>query len=295
MAQLLAKCRESPVGRSEAALVGVGPPALFGVHRPAPLPALTKAVRALLSQVTQQSEDDALDGNNGTLEAVELVELVVTRLLKFTWDLKRDDVKDALDEMIAEADSSLNIRLQTHRPVRSRLSSLLSEMEKSWIIKVKVQESVEVEQKVAASPDWRHPTVAWLADYRNFQPALLPKLQLPHTNEGRVYENSDEYFTTIVNLWIGMTFIEGDNALLPHCTVKMGDKLCDQPLWPFPGKNTLMNCKNSHCDRSATFCVRTDNTLKVIAVNVLESTSSGCEAHRPRTRRRTSMMGLSHR
>ncbi|KAG6967558.1 hypothetical protein JG688_00006251 [Phytophthora aleatoria] len=116
--------------------------------------------------------DEALDGNDETLEGVELVERVVTRLLKFTWDLKRDDVKDALDEMIAEADSSLNVRLKTHRT-----------------------------------------------------PALLPKLQLPRSKGGRVYESSDEYFRTVVELWIGMTFVEGNNALLPHCTVKMGDKM----------------------------------------------------------------------
>ncbi|KAG7382936.1 hypothetical protein PHYPSEUDO_004232 [Phytophthora pseudosyringae] len=194
---------------------------------PPPLPAICKAVTALLGQVTQSGGgEEALDGNDGTLEGVELVERVVARLLKFTWDLKRDDVKDALDEMIAEADSSLNVRLKPHRLVRDRLTSLLNEMEKSWIIKVKVREITEVAQRVAL-PDWRHPTVAWLVDYKNFQPALLPKLQLLRTNEGRVYESSDEYFTTIVQLWIGMTFVEGNNALLPHCTVKVGDK-CDR-------------------------------------------------------------------
>lgn len=153
-----------------------------------------------------------------------MVERVVTRLLKFTWNLKRDDVKDALDEMVAQADSSLSVRQTTHRPVRARLGTLLSEMEKSWVIKVKVREWSEVESKEAALPDWRHPTVAWLADYHNFQPALLPKLQQPRSNEGKVYENTEEYFVTIVKLWIGMTFVEGNNALLPHCTVKMGTK-----------------------------------------------------------------------
>ncbi|KAI9990974.1 hypothetical protein PInf_018592 [Phytophthora infestans] len=204
--------------------------------------------------------DEAFDGNDGALEGVELVERVVTRLLKFTWDLKRDDVKDALDEMIAEADSTLNVRLKTHRTVRGRLTALLNEMDKFWSIKVKVRELTTIEQ-VATAPDWRHPTVAWLADYRNFQPALLPKLQLPRSNGGRVYESSDEYFTTIVELWIGMTFVEGNNALLPHCTVKMGDKVCDQPLWPFPDKKMSLHCRNSQCDRYATFvCAHRQHT-----------------------------------
>uniref|UniRef100_A0AAV1UG65 AAA+ ATPase domain-containing protein n=1 Tax=Peronospora matthiolae TaxID=2874970 RepID=A0AAV1UG65_9STRA len=217
----------------------------------ASLPAISKAVSALLTQATQ-ADETALDGNDDTLESAVLVERVVTRLLKATWDLKREDVKDALDEMVALADASLNIRLKTYRPVRSRLAALLSEMEKPWSIKVKDCDNGAADERLALI-DWRHPTVAWLADYKIFQPALLPKLQLARMNGGRVYESKDEYFATIVQLWIGMTFLEGNNALLPHCTVKMGDKVCDQPLWPLSGKNNAMNCRNSHCDRYATF------------------------------------------
>ncbi|KAG2521545.1 hypothetical protein JM16_006188 [Phytophthora kernoviae] len=79
--------------------------------------------------------DEALDGNDETLEVIELVERLVRRLMKFTWDLKQEDVKDALDEMVAEADSSLNIRFKTHRPVRRQLTELLTEIDKPWTIK----------------------------------------------------------------------------------------------------------------------------------------------------------------
>lgn len=79
----------------------------FSASLAPPLSAVSKAVRAFQSQVTT-SEDNALNGNDDTLEGVELVERVVLRLLKFTWDLKRDDVKHALDEMIAEADCNSN-------------------------------------------------------------------------------------------------------------------------------------------------------------------------------------------
>ncbi|KAL4165528.1 hypothetical protein KRP22_014238 [Phytophthora ramorum] len=214
---------------------------------PPPLPACSRAVSSLLSH---DGGEEALDGNDETLESVELVERVVKRLMKFTWDLKRDDVKDALDEMIAEADSKLSVRLKAHRPVRGRLAALLTELDNPWIVQVKDREATEGVQKVAQ--DWRHPTVAWLADYKNFQPTLLPKLRTSRSTEGRIYESSEEYFATIIELWIGMTFVEGNNALLPHCTVKTGDKVCDQPLWPFPGKEALLRCKNSHCDRYAT-------------------------------------------
>ncbi|KAI9916979.1 hypothetical protein PsorP6_016816 [Peronosclerospora sorghi] len=137
-------------------------------------------------------------------------------------ELKRDDVKDALDEMVAEA-------VQFYTLYQSRI------VQKPWSIQVKVKESVEVEHLTLV--DWRHSTVARLTDYKHFQPALLPKLQLSRSNDGRVYESSSDYFATIVKLCIGMTFVEGNNALLPHFTVKVGDKMCDQPLWPFPGKH----------------------------------------------------------
>ncbi|KAL8000478.1 putative P-loop containing nucleoside triphosphate hydrolase, DNA2/NAM7 helicase, AAA [Plasmopara halstedii] len=220
---------------------------------PPPLSAISIAVGVLLSHHTQYGlHEVALDGNDGTLEGVELAERVVARLLKFTWNLKKDDVKNALDEMIANADANLSIRLTTHRPVRNRLATLLGEIEKPWTIKVRNWEVTQTRQRVLI-PDWRHPTVAWLADYKNFQPILLPKLQPSGTNNGRVFESTDEYFLTILQLWIGMTFVEGNNALLPHCTVRAGDKMCDQPLWPFPGKHESIKCKNSQCSGSATF------------------------------------------
>ncbi|ETI29722.1 hypothetical protein L914_21561 [Phytophthora nicotianae] len=221
------------------------------IHPP-PLPHCTKAVTALL---TQPKGSGTSDGNDETLESVELVERVVRGLMKFTWDLRREDVKDALNKMITKAHSSLNIEFKTHRPVITRLAALLNELEKPWIIKVIKPEAADVGQKLAQL-DWRHPTVAWLADYRNFQPLLLPRLQQPRSKEGRVYESSVQYFATTVKLWIGMTFVEGNNALLPHCTVKMGEKVCDQPLWPTPGKDSSLKCGNSQCDRYASFlCV----------------------------------------
>ncbi|KAG1712489.1 hypothetical protein DVH05_000233 [Phytophthora capsici] len=220
---------------------------------PPPLSCISQAVSTLLSQIGRNGGgDEDFDGNDDTLEGVELVERVVTRLLKFTWGIKRGEVKDALDDMIAEVDGSLNVRLKTHRPVRGRLTALLSEIEKPWSIKVKAREETEAHGELVVQ-DWRHPSVAWLADFKNFQPALLPRLQLRNSNEGRVYDSSDEYFTTIVKLWIGMTFVEGNNALLPRCTVKVADKVCDQPLWPFPGKQSSVNCKNSQCRRNSTF------------------------------------------
>ncbi|CAH0514972.1 unnamed protein product [Peronospora belbahrii] len=33
----------------------------------------------------------------------------------------------------------------------------------------------------------------------------------------------------------------------------MGDKVCDQPLWPFPGTSVAMNCRDPQCARFATF------------------------------------------
>ncbi|KAI9919554.1 hypothetical protein PsorP6_017233 [Peronosclerospora sorghi] len=87
-------------------------------------------------------------------------------------------------------------------------------------------------------------------------------MQVSRSNDGRVYESISEYLATIVKLWIGMTFVEDNNALLPHCTVKVGNKMVDQPLRPFPGKHGAINCKNSQCDLYATFLCAQRQHLK---------------------------------
>ncbi|CAI5725458.1 unnamed protein product [Peronospora destructor] len=46
--------------------------------------------------------------------------------------------------MVVEADSSLNIRLKTHRSVRGRLTTLLNEMEKTWSIRVKAKQLLSI-------------------------------------------------------------------------------------------------------------------------------------------------------
>ena len=56
--------------------------------------------------------------------------------------------------------------------------------------KYKKHETRDTDERTTSLVDWRHPTVAWLADSNHFQPAVLPKLQLPRTNEGKVYETS---------------------------------------------------------------------------------------------------------
>lgn len=161
--------------------------------------------------------------------------------------------------MVTTATARLQIGLAEHRRVFASLSTLLDEMEKSWMIKVtKPTESAVMvtDGKVAGEtePQWRSPTVGWLANHKHFQPMLLPKMQDARSHASGVFESPDDYFTTILKLWVGMTFIDGNNALLPHCTAKSNEKVCDQPLWPFPHKGGApVPCRNPKCHRNATF------------------------------------------
>jgi hypothetical protein len=46
--------------------------------------------------------------------------------------------------------------------------------------------------------------------------------------KGGVYSSPEEYFDTVLRLWVGMTFCDGNSAINPKCRYKNGDKDCAQ-------------------------------------------------------------------
>ena len=79
---------------------------------------------------------------------------------------------------------------------------------------------------VLTSPNvsWRQPTVSWLSKLENFQPCSLPKMKIPNGPGNGVYESPSEYLDIVLRLWVAMTFVDGNNALLPHCNFKTTQK-----------------------------------------------------------------------
>lgn len=159
--------------------------------------------------------------------------------------------------MLSEAQDVLEGRFKEHRAARTRLDFLFEKLDVEWTIKsVAAPEADASAGPTALTPlSWKNPTVGWLTDWKHFQPLQLPKMKVPGKAGDGVYESPDEYFESVIKLWIGMTFVDGNNALLPHCTVKgANDKVCDQPLWPIGASGKAgVTCKSHNCARHVEF------------------------------------------
>lgn len=186
--------------------------------------------------------------------------VVLQRLIKFTWPVPRVDVEDTLTDMLSEAQGLLEGRNKTHRAARSRVDLLFEKLELEWTVKSVVAAppgAADASSGTTASAplSWKNPTVGWLADWNHFQPQKLPKMKVPGGRGDGVYESPEEYFDSMLKLWVGMTFVDGNNALLPHCTAKgANDKVCDQPLWPIVTSSVdHSGCKSHSCSRHVEF------------------------------------------
>lgn len=180
--------------------------------------------------------------------------------------MPKADVESALTDMLSNAEGLLEGRHASHRTARKRIEMLFEQLEISWTVKiaeVSVDTTGIVVSDTTESPvplSWKHPTVGWLADWNHFQPLKLPKMKVPGGKGNGVYDSPEEYFKSTLKLWVGMTFVDGNNALLPHCTVKgAGDKVCDQPIWPISsngpsgGGALRFTCRSSRCTRNVEF------------------------------------------
>jgi len=197
------------------------------------------------------------------LEAARIIINVVKRLLQYEWNREKLDIKNALVSILSDADSLLLPRLSDHRKTRDEIGGFFEEIDKPWTIKV-----VEVHQNFSGSQmlmsdiisqvptSWRHPTVQWLSNYQNFQPCALPKMKIPGSLGNGVYESPTEYFDIILSLWTAMTFVDGNNALLPHCTYRDDIKTCEHVLLPLNINHNIARdfvCRTHNCSEPAAF------------------------------------------
>ncbi|DBA01642.1 TPA: hypothetical protein N0F65_010293 [Lagenidium giganteum] len=221
---------------------------------PPPLSYLREAVEELNKAACQGRLDARKDVALSKLHAVELVEQVLQRLFKFFWSKEEaDDVRLTLEEILGAAEGILEGRLPEHRRARERLGLLWELLEKPWTIQTRRSTENDGGEQSIGFAGWRQPTVAWLLDWSRFQPLKLPRMSLPtsRSSGGGVYESVDEYFDIVLKIWIGMTFGEGNNALMPHCTEQSGSKICDQVLLPLAHAHG--NCRSSGCRGTAEF------------------------------------------
>eukprot|EP01134_Creolimax_fragrantissima_P007208 CFRG7208T1 len=196
---------------------------------------------------------------NKIVVAVEIVVNAVHRLLKFEWDVDREQVREALVNILVRAEGCLKKQNRDHRVVADSVMKLISDVEKPWAIKemvVAVLNRTEGEEGELKFSDWRTATVRWLSNSNFFRPSMLPVMKTPESASKGVYHSRDEYIDIVHRLWVGMTFFDGNCALSPRCRHNLGQKLCDQPLWPLSSERssfTKLHCRTRYCNRSITF------------------------------------------
>lgn len=75
----------------------------------------------------------------------------------------------------------------------------------------------------------------------------VPKSDGKFAATSGVYDSPEDYFGTVIRLWIGVTFFDGWSALTPSCRWKDQDKDCRQTLWPCNNSElTCGKCKKHH-------------------------------------------------
>ncbi|KAJ3187506.1 hypothetical protein HDU85_006800 [Gaertneriomyces sp. JEL0708] len=201
----------------------------------------------------------AVNGDSSIVANVDVVINAVQRLLKFTWNNEANEVRDALVSVLETSMGYTTGADQESRRARKEIDKLFEELEKDWTIMVKPSSS-QAASIVGLEPadphlDWRNATVAWLANLDYFQPNRLPVMKTPDTNSKGVYDSTEEYFDTVIKLFIGMTFSDGNNALNAQCRYRKDDKECGHVLWPVKSgqAGSGLTCRMHNCGREAVF------------------------------------------
>ncbi|EQC36202.1 hypothetical protein SDRG_06312 [Saprolegnia diclina VS20] len=183
-----------------------------------------------------------------TIAAAEILVRFVQRLLKFHWDEDQCAVKEELGAILCAASSLLRINRPEHRAAQTKITELLDELEKPWIILLGSGARDDAPEVVLPStrPTWELATVDWLLNPRLFQPSCLPVMKTPDTPSAGVYPSRDDYIKTIERLWTAMTFGDGNGALSSKCL----EPECNQVLWPcHHGAPGAATCRTRDCQR----------------------------------------------
>ncbi|XP_065661943.1 uncharacterized protein LOC136084825 isoform X1 [Hydra vulgaris] len=187
-------------------------------------------------------------GSNEILSKVEMVHNMVKKLLAIQWKEEKEIVKKELKTILSSTISVLSADLRDHFEIIKSILETMDSLDKPWAIKEtlkSVQSSTNLVEIAAESSSWQNVNISWLANVKYFQPALLPVMNVPSDKSSGVYNSAEEYFEIVMQLWIGLTFIDGNSNLNPKCCYKFQEKKCGQVLLPSSEEKYELHCLNS--------------------------------------------------
>ncbi|XP_065661939.1 uncharacterized protein LOC136084823 isoform X2 [Hydra vulgaris] len=187
-------------------------------------------------------------GSNEILSKVEMVHNMVKKLLAIQWKEEKEIVKKELKTILSSTISVLSADLPDHFEIIKSILETITSLDKPWAIKEtlkSVQSSTNLVEVAAESSSWQNVNISWLANVKYFQPALLPVMKVPSDKSSGVYNSAEEYFEIVMQLWIGLTFIDGNSNLNPKCCHKFQEKKCGQVLLPSGEEKYEVHCLNS--------------------------------------------------
>jgi len=188
---------------------------------------------------------------------VEIALNFTKRLTKFRWDEEKQTVKRELEDILDCACSVLSTRIADQRNLQMQIIAFMDELSKPWTILM----TEEIFQPELESLDfggtetpnllqWKQPNIGWLSDGKHFLPPNLPVMKVPRGKANGVYDSVEEYFETVIRIWIGLTFGEGHNSLSPSCKIRNAGKECGHILWPVSNAENV-KCHSHHCHNNA--------------------------------------------
>ncbi|KAI8855087.1 hypothetical protein BC829DRAFT_412745 [Chytridium lagenaria] len=233
---------------------------------PPPVMECSGLVKSFLEICAEESEEHIIP-------AVEIALNVVQRLLAFQWENEKQDVLDGLFMILEAAEGILNNQNREHRLLKKKIAAAYEEVDKPWSIRLKpiidassgskrsdsepsdVIDLIQDSTPLNGALRWRTATVEWLSMLDVFQPFFLPAMKVPGGKGNGVYNSKEEYFETVIRLWVAMTFGEGNNLLNPSCNYKTsgagssGAKDCGRAMLPLkePTISGSLACRSRGC------------------------------------------------
>eukprot|EP00923_Selenidium_pygospionis_P037089 GHVN01064937.1.p1 GENE.GHVN01064937.1~~GHVN01064937.1.p1 ORF type:complete len:629 (+),score=102.16 GHVN01064937.1:59-1888(+) len=221
---------------------------------------------------------------------------LIERLLKLSWSCSAEDVEANLSYMIKLIQPLVSIVDDEGAQQIMAIVSLSRQIRTPFSIKTKRDHNNSLCDEPSTSSStpsatsitipsflhWPIATVAWLMNCELFCPQLLPRMLNSEDGTTGLYRSSDQWFHTVLKLFIGSSFREGFASLTPKCVadgVRGGP--CDECLIPSAlissDEELQCVCHRNGCDRPLKYLCQRHGDMHI--------EGGLCELHFTRRRR----------